>query len=78
MNPFNVFEFRYDGGAVQVRGTSEQLGDQFWKCKVIPDDKAYHEEGFTIEDAYPFNAATAALDLYKKKHNLKPSTRWTL
>lgn len=78
MAPLSVIEFRYDNGAVQVRGTSEQLGDQLWHCTVKPASQDLPRESFTVEETYPFTAATEALDRYKRKHNLNPTTTWTL
>lgn len=76
MKLFNSWEFRYDGGAVLVRGTSEQLGDQIWHCAVWPDTPELPHESFFVEEPHPFTAATEALDRYKNRHNLNPTTLW--
>lgn len=71
-------KFTTETGVILVTPTMEALGDQPFRCQVLPASPLLPVETFTVVETYPVVAAQEALDLFKENHDLSHSEAWSL
>ena len=75
--------FYHDTGEVHVESIPEPDAKYLdhngpYRCTIIPEDPLLPTETIEIVSNYGSCAAAEALDNYKQKYNLNPSTVWNL
>ena len=75
------YTFHCDLGEVRVTPTSpfdEDREPHPFLVQIIPDNILLPAETIKVEEPYYFCAAAEAVDLFKEKHKLNPTTTWAI